>query len=163
MNTKLQKEKQKNNLKYKRELRKKPTVAEKIVKSELKRIQIKFVFQKGFYAVKGKIKGVHYIVDFYIPSLRLAIEVDGEYHNSRILKDRFRDNWIKEKREVNVLRVPNENAKNIVEIINNFLKNPPIKKNVNFNYWNKKYNASVPTYENIDGQTYKKFLIPSGL
>ena len=52
----------------------------------------------------------NYIVDFYIPTKRLVIEIDGIQHtteeNSK--KDQARDNFLKEQ-GLNVLRIPNEN------------------------------------------------------
>ena len=52
----------------------------------------------------------NYIVDFYIPTKRLVIEIDGIQHtteeNSK--KDQTRDNFLKEQ-GLNVLRIPNEN------------------------------------------------------
>ncbi len=35
-----------------------------------------------------------YIADFYIPELRLVIEVDGDSHDNRIEKDRARDRYL---------------------------------------------------------------------
>ena len=35
-----------------------------------------------------------YIADFYIPELRLVIELDGDSHDNRIEKDRVRDRYL---------------------------------------------------------------------
>jgi len=58
---------------------------------------------KRQYAIEG------YILDFYIPQRKLAIEIDGKQHSEGeiFLKDEKRDqdlaSW-----EINVLRIPNE-------------------------------------------------------
>jgi very-short-patch-repair endonuclease len=46
-----------------------------------------------------------YIVDFWCPSLRLAIELDGQHHLSRRQKDRARDQFLND-HGVRVLRFP---------------------------------------------------------
>ncbi len=52
-----------------------------------------------------------YVVDFYAPSVRLAVEVDGESHESAEgqQSDRERTQWL-ERQGVNVLRVKNEDV-----------------------------------------------------
>jgi very-short-patch-repair endonuclease len=49
----------------------------------------------------------HYILDFYCPSARLAIEIDGDAHGhpDQQRHDRLRDAWLAS-RNVRVLRVP---------------------------------------------------------
>ena len=56
-----------------------------------------------------------YIVDFYCASAKIAIELDGSQHyeNSGLLKDKIRTQRI-EKRNLTVLRIPNN------EVMNNF-------------------------------------------
>lgn len=51
-----------------------------------------------------------YFLDFYVPSLRLVIEVDGGYHNTDSQKkyDQRRDELIKKHRGWSTLRLPNE-------------------------------------------------------
>lgn len=51
----------------------------------------------------------NYIVDFYCPSEKLVIEVDGGYHNDEAVQesDRIRDLFMNE-HSIRVLRVPNE-------------------------------------------------------
>jgi len=136
----------KRNHKYKKELRKKATESEKIVIEIFKRIKLKYDFQKGFYKLTGKYKGYHCIVDFYIPSLHLVLEVDGGYHDTKeqMRKDWFKDKWLREKRKVNVLRIRNEEANNIIEKINKFIHKPEmIRKYCNFNYWEEKYQLFI--------------------
>lgn len=58
-------------------LRQSANIYEKEFMSYLKIKNIKFIHQALFY-VCGKI----YFLDFYIPSKKLAIEIDGDYHSS---------------------------------------------------------------------------------
>lgn len=91
-------------------LREKATKHELIVKSLLDSINEYYIFQKGF------IKGNFYcIVDFYLPKRKLVIEVDGGYHFSdeQRRKDATRDNYLKNERGFNVLRISNNAAENI--------------------------------------------------
>jgi len=88
-------------------LRKKATPAELCFKKKLSKFDIKFKFQRGF------IKGNGYaIVDFYIPRYKLCIEIDGGYHNTpaQRSKDKWRDNWLRTMRHVEVVRFTNEQA-----------------------------------------------------
>ena len=48
-----------------------------------------------------------YIVDFYAPAARLAVEVDGGYHRDRKRADARRD-WVLERAGYRVLRLPVE-------------------------------------------------------
>ena len=57
-----------------------------------------------------------YIADFYIPSVKLDIEVDGSYHDSRTAYDQRRDNWLRE-HGVSVLRVRNEDIKTRIDFV----------------------------------------------
>ena len=89
-------------------LRKNATWAEKIFNDKMKQAcPVKYKFQRGF--IKG---GYFAIVDFYVPSRKLCIEVDGEYHKEpeQQRKDRHRDNWLKTVRKLIVKRITNEQA-----------------------------------------------------
>ena len=86
-----------------KELRKRATPAEKTLWNLLRRQNInniKFFRQYGIGA---------YIADFYAPSLRLCIEVDGKQHHTKIGKeyDVERDNYL-ESLNIIVLRFKNE-------------------------------------------------------
>jgi len=66
-----------NNSKYARKLRNNPTPAEDNFLSKIVGLDLgNVMFQKGFLA-----KGMHCIVDFYLPKYKLCIEIDGGYHN----------------------------------------------------------------------------------
>jgi very-short-patch-repair endonuclease len=57
-----------------RELRKKATTAEEVVWQELRNMQIAGHKFKRQYSVDS------YVLDFYCPERKLAIELDGQYH-----------------------------------------------------------------------------------
>jgi len=82
-----------------------PTVAEAKLESLLNSLN------NG--ALQGKFKREHvisgkWIVDFYLPEIRLAIEVDGPVHDTPIqqAKDRKKDSDCK-RFDITVLRIPN--------------------------------------------------------
>ena len=58
-----------------RSLRKNMTYCEKIVWSNLRERQLGYRFLRQ-YSVD------HFVIDFYCPELKLAVEVDGESHNN---------------------------------------------------------------------------------
>lgn len=104
----------KNNL-YKMQLKRNPTKAEIIVKEYLSERKMGVQFQKGFFVP------FHRIVDFYIPNLKLIIEVDGGYHKETEEKDRRKDVLWSE-RGITTIRILNEEVfdgsfKSIIDII----------------------------------------------
>ena len=50
----------------------------------------------------------NYILDFYCPSLKLAIELDGEVHNERQEHDIQRDSYLRDIHSITVLRYENK-------------------------------------------------------
>lgn len=90
---------------YKKELKSKATAAEKEFLKCLKASDIRHKFQKGFYEV-----GFHCIVDFFILGAKIAVEIDGGYHNKaeQVVKDARRTDWLESKRGVKVIRFSNE-------------------------------------------------------
>jgi very-short-patch-repair endonuclease len=60
-----------------------------------------------------------YILDFYCPALALALELDGGQHTQMGIRDRERDDWLKQ-RGVTVLRYWNsdvtENLNGVLEV-----------------------------------------------
>lgn len=58
----------------------------------------------------------NYILDFYCPNKRLAIEIDGESHfnNRAVTKDRDRDEFISMK-DITILRFNNNEINNNIE------------------------------------------------
>lgn len=89
-----------------KELRNNSTPEEIILWNELryKKLGHKFVRQYGV---------LHYILDFYCPRKRLAIELDGSQHNLEENKahDNARTSFLK-KQNIEVLRFPNHEIRN---------------------------------------------------
>ncbi|MEK7219253.1 MAG: endonuclease domain-containing protein [Patescibacteria group bacterium] len=115
----------KNLISRARELRKETTEAEnifwdKILKNK-KLAHLKFTRQKPLD---------YFIVDFYCASLGLVIEIDGEIHNFQKARDKERDNILKQKFELKIIRYKNEevlnNPKKIIEdLIRRINTTPP--------------------------------------
>jgi very-short-patch-repair endonuclease len=73
-----------------RELRKNMTDSERFLWAKIRRKQL-----KGYQFYRQKNIG-NYIVDFYCPSAKLIIEIDGgqHYHEQEVEKDKVRDNFL---------------------------------------------------------------------
>jgi very-short-patch-repair endonuclease len=72
-----------------RELRNRGTLAEVLLRNHLKHRKMlgySFLRQRPIYK---------YIVDFYCPRLKLAIEIDGESHRNKFDSDQTRDQQLK--------------------------------------------------------------------
>ena len=86
-----------------RELRKETTKAEKLFWDEIlkskKFVNFKFTRQKPLD---------HFIVDFYCAKLSLVIEIDGEIHDFQKIRDRERDNILKQKFGLQIIRYTNK-------------------------------------------------------
>ena len=97
-----------------RELRKIETKAEKKFWSKI----LKNKKLVGFKFTRQKPIG-NFIVDFYCASLKLAIEIDGEIHKFQRVRDEERDNILKQKFGLKIIRYKNEevlnNAGNVLE------------------------------------------------
>lgn len=64
----------------------------------------------------------HYIVDFYCPRKKLAIEIDGEVHSNQKEYDEIRDKFMKDF-NIKVLRFRNDEVKNnLKEVLSKILK-----------------------------------------
>lgn len=94
----------------------------------LKSEGIKYEFQKIFYYDSS-----YYIVDFYIPSAKLVIEVDGRYHDS---SEQQRDDQLRTRRLKSICGV-NE----LIRFANDELKNKDFVVNKMYEY--------IKTYEGI--------------
>lgn len=93
------------------DLRKRATWAEKIFNDKMRKAcPVKYQFQRGF--IKG---GYFAITDFYIPSRKICIEIDGDYHKDpeQQKKDKRRDNWLRNVRGMKVCRLTNKQAINM--------------------------------------------------
>jgi len=100
--------------KYAKQIRRKlisrATPAELDFRKKLKSLGVFFVFQKVIFVDEYQF----YVVDFYIPKLKLAIELDGYHHRKQRNKDRRRTKrlYIKLNR---VLRMWNSEALSMTE------------------------------------------------
>lgn len=85
------------------------TPSEKRVKFLLRKLKIRFTRQQIVHYDKGKF----YIMDFYIPSRKLCIEVDGKYHEDEKQKelDSIRTKNLN-KMNIEVVRYTNEETEN---------------------------------------------------
>ena len=116
----------KNTKTLRQELRASATPAEKLLWQYIKEKQIynyRFRRQHGVGP---------YILDFYCPSLRLGIELDGNVHDDVIVQehDLEREKYLKEIAGIHVLRFENEevtsNTEAVVEVIRCWIgKNTP--------------------------------------
>lgn len=109
-----------------RELRKEVTFCEKIMWLHLRKKQLKVRFLRQ-YSVDS------YVIDFYSPEIRLAIELDGNVHDSPEQKkyDKTRQSYL-EAFGISFIRItndelmgnPNKAFDRIVEKIRELKKNP---------------------------------------
>lgn len=75
-------------LKYRRkELRRRQTLEEKILWGELRNSKLGSRFKRQYSVSK-------YVIDFYCPKRKLAIEIDGSVHKTRIKYDKFRKEYM---------------------------------------------------------------------
>ena len=108
-------------IKKRQHLRKNMTKAEIILWSKLKGKQLKGLKFRRQYGINN------YVVDFYCPELRLAIELDGDVHdyNSRIAYDKQRQREI-EALGIKVLRYTNNDViKNIEGVLSDIIATTP--------------------------------------
>lgn len=98
---------------FREDLIKKQTKAEVIFKAKLKSLNIGYEFQKIVYTDK-----TFYILDFYIPSLNLVIELDGKYHDTKEqkIKDSKRTLELKKLGFTNIKRYSNTTAEKITDL-----------------------------------------------
>lgn len=94
-----------------RKLRNNTTYTEKILWISLRRRQICDVRFLRQYSVN------HFVIDFYAPKIKLAIEVDGSSHIGKEDYDKARQEYI-EDFGIEVIRFTNENVtKNINKVV----------------------------------------------
>jgi len=97
-----------------RNLKKRATPQELRIKGLLDEMNIRHNFQKGFIAFE-----YFCIVDFYIPGLRLCLEIDGGHHytdSAQIAKDARRTAYLTDVRGFKVHRMTNKEAEVITAI-----------------------------------------------
>jgi very-short-patch-repair endonuclease len=101
-------------MKYRRrQLRKSQTEAENILWQEIRNKNLGFRFVRQF-SVRG------YVMDFYCPKARLAIELEGKIHKKPDVKkyDKYRTSYL-EAFGIKVLRINNEEIINNLKLVSN--------------------------------------------
>ncbi|MBU2259546.1 DUF559 domain-containing protein, partial [Patescibacteria group bacterium] len=115
---------------YAREMRKDPTEAESLLWKHIRYDQLGVRFRRQYY-----IDGC--IFDFYCPSLRFAIELDGNIHEEKVQKknDGERDDHFLQERQITTLRFNNDDVINdTTNILNSIRKHiqqsspPPVEE-----------------------------------
>ena len=88
-----------------------PTECEKILWYRLRNSQLGVKFDRQ-YSVGG------YVLDFFCPKERVAIEVDGDIHDKADVKtyDEFRTRWLKSA-DIRMIRVKNGELKGDLELV----------------------------------------------
>lgn len=103
--------------KYRLNLMRNATKAEKLFKRKLSEHGIKHISQKPFFE-----KNVFCFADFFLPDYNIIVEIDGGYHNNFNQKciDDFKDVYYKQQ-NFKVLRITNEQVQDIdiIGAINN--------------------------------------------
>ena len=124
-------------LKLARTLRKNQTMEEQILWELLRNKRhcgLKFYRQYPFrYGTDGKF----FIADFYCPSKRLVIELDGQVHDFRLSSDRNRDRLITEL-GLSVLHIKNVelgDIGNVKQKINEYCSLPPMSHSYKVIAW----------------------------
>lgn len=92
---------------FRNDLIKKQTQSEKLFKAYLKSLKIPYFFQKIFYTQHS-----FRIVDFYLPTCNIVIEIDGKYHNDNKVKDFVRTIQLEELGVLQVYRFTNDEVLN---------------------------------------------------
>jgi len=101
-----------------RELRLKPTEAEKIFWSKI----LKSKEFSRYTFLRQKPIG-YFIADFYCSKLKLVIEIDGDVHGFQKIRDKERDNLLEQQFGFKIIRYKNEEVINNTEkIIENLVK-----------------------------------------
>ncbi|MEQ9264132.1 MAG: endonuclease domain-containing protein [Balneolaceae bacterium] len=100
-----------------RKLRKDMTRAEALLWEEVRGKKIEGVRVRRQYGVGP------YIIDFFIPSVNLAVEVDGKIHLKREVKekDRNKDAFLKEN-GIHIVRITNDEVLNDIKRVKLKLK-----------------------------------------
>ena len=87
-----------------RDLRSHGTPAEAYMWTKLKNKQV------GGLRFRRQFSIDQYILDFYCPEVKVALELDGEVHNAQIEHDRERDKYLKERYGIVVVRYENRHV-----------------------------------------------------
>jgi very-short-patch-repair endonuclease len=91
-----------------RQLRSEPTECEKILWQHIRKNQISGIRFRRQVSIGG------YVMDFYAPSIKLAIEIDGSIHDKQKEYDNFRQSGI-ETMGIRFLRFSNDQVSNEID------------------------------------------------
>ncbi len=98
-----------------RDLRKNMTESEQLLWDELRNDKLGVRFRRQFSIG-------HYIVDFYCPTKKLSIELDGSIHNTQKEYDAIRDKFMKDF-DIQVLRFQNDEVRqNVQQVLSVIVK-----------------------------------------
>ena len=100
-------DKKKRKFRHAQMMRKKPTLGETLLWDQLKEKQLEGVKFRRQVVILG------YIVDFYSPSHRIVVEVDGPHHEDQEEYDQERDKALK-KVDLHVLRFTVSDIENLL-------------------------------------------------
>jgi very-short-patch-repair endonuclease len=106
--------------KHARELRNNMTESEKLLWKELRGRKVsglRFLRQHPILYKGNLSKYNYFIADFYCNEKKAIIEVDGPIHDESEDYDEYRDNELEEL-GIRVLRIKNEELKNMKEVLN---------------------------------------------
>lgn len=93
-----------------RNMRKNPTSAEALLWTRLRKRQLDGLKFRRQHIIH------QFIVDFYCPSVKLAIEIDGPVHDEQEQYDQYRDEMLNEL-GYQVARFKNEEVENNIELV----------------------------------------------
>jgi very-short-patch-repair endonuclease len=106
-----------------REMRRKPTEAEKLLWKHLRSFQLNRLKFRRQHNIE------RFIVDFYCAKAKLVIEVDGPIHQYQAEEDLIRQQFLESKKK-RVIRFTNEavlnNVEEVIKQIMVFLPPPPL-------------------------------------
>jgi very-short-patch-repair endonuclease len=106
-----------------REMRRKPTEAEKLLWKHLRSFQLNRLKFRRQHNIE------RFIVDFYCAKAKLVIEVDGPIHQYQAEEDLIRQQFL-ESKKLRVIRYTNEavlnNVEDVIKQIMVFLPPPPL-------------------------------------
>jgi len=114
-----------------KELRKNPSPYEKKFLDLKDNFNQKFIFQYPVIIKDNSDKG--YIIDFYFPSVKVAVEIDGYYHSKFFVEDLERDYKLLVYNDIIVIRLKLKETSNIESLIvkiNSIIKSEKKQKRI---------------------------------
>jgi very-short-patch-repair endonuclease len=87
------------------------TPAEQLLWGHLRRGQL------GGYGFRRQQPMGRFIVDFYSPQAKLAIEVDGQVHCGQVEQDAERSQWLEDAKHCHVIRFTNNEIEHSIDAV----------------------------------------------